>query len=418
MIYRVLMDGNDILNFQERKFVLLDPVVDTELNAAGSFEFTMPSDHYFYEDVNLLTSTIEVYEDENLIWYGRPTEIKTDFYKNKHVYCEGALAFFNDTVQRAHLYVERVYDVFETVIAAHNAQVSADRQFTVGEITVSNTITYWEVNYCSTFELLKKYCLNECGGYFFVRRENGVNYIDWLGERLDYNYQGVTFGANLLDLTSTIDMSSIVTCVLPLGATDMDTGEALTIKSVNFGSDVIDSDAVSTFGRITKVVTFSDIKDPDILYAAGEDYLTKQQFDNLVIECTAADLHFQNEEHDQFKVGQSVWCYSRPHLIDREFPLTKLSVRLDTAAKKITLGYSPKKKSLTQFWTETWEDEYDDEDPATEAEIEHINTQISGIQNQVSGLQNQVNSWGGDNWVHQIDGVTSNTGRVNFVTVT
>ena len=37
MIYRVIMDGNDILNFQERPFVLLNPVLNTELNTAGSF---------------------------------------------------------------------------------------------------------------------------------------------------------------------------------------------------------------------------------------------------------------------------------------------------------------------------------------------------------------------------------------------
>ena len=63
MIYRVLLDGNDILNFQEREYVLLSPSLDMELNTAGSFEFTMPPCHPFYDSVRLPASTVEVYED-------------------------------------------------------------------------------------------------------------------------------------------------------------------------------------------------------------------------------------------------------------------------------------------------------------------------------------------------------------------
>ena len=104
MIYRVIMDGNDILNFQEKPYILLNPNLEIELNTAGSFDFTMPPCHTFYDDIHPITSTIEVYEDEDLLWFGRPMEIKTDFLKNKQVYCEGALSFFNDTVQRPHEY--------------------------------------------------------------------------------------------------------------------------------------------------------------------------------------------------------------------------------------------------------------------------------------------------------------------------
>ena len=38
MIYRVLLDGNDILDYQDRRFVLLGPTLEMEVNAAGSFD--------------------------------------------------------------------------------------------------------------------------------------------------------------------------------------------------------------------------------------------------------------------------------------------------------------------------------------------------------------------------------------------
>ena len=396
MIYRVIMDGNDILNFQERQFVLLNPVLNTELNTAGSFEFTMPPSHTFYDDINPLASTIEVYENETLLWFGRPVEVRMDYYSQKLVYCEGALSFFNDSVQRAYEYESvRNHTFFEDVVTAHNAQVDSSRRFTVGNITVSNEYVERKLNYESTFDVLKTQCIDEMGGYLFVRRENGVNYIDWLKDMPYTCNQPVEFGLNLLNLTSCFDVSSIATCVIPLGATDMDTDETLTIKSVNNGSDTIESEAVSTYGRITKAVTFPDITDASVLYAAGADYLENLQFDNLVIECTAAELHLQNEEYEQFRVGQMIYCWSVPHLIGREFPLTKLSIRLDTAAKKITLG-TEKHPPLSKFYTEVWEPgANDEENPATEAEIERLETQIGNIQTQVGVVEGRVDNLSG-----------------------
>lgn len=112
MMYRVIMDGNDILNFQERVFVLLDPVLNTELNTAGSLEFTMPPSHAFYDDIQPLKPTIEVYEDEELLWFGRPVEVKTDYWKQRQVYCEGAFVFLMTAYNVLTSMTKYLYTVF------------------------------------------------------------------------------------------------------------------------------------------------------------------------------------------------------------------------------------------------------------------------------------------------------------------
>ena len=379
MQYRVIMDGNDILNFQEKPYILLHPSLEIELNTAGSFDFTMPPCHMFYADIHPLTSTIEVYEDEDLLWFGRPVEIKTDYLKNKQVYCEGALSFFNDTVQRPHEYDSIfVHDFFTTVIAAHNEQVSPSRQFTVGNITVENKKVYRTLRYESTFDVLKRPCLNAEGGYFFIRREDGVNYIDWLAEMPYSTNQPVEFGLNLLDITSGFNGSSIVTCVLPLGETDKETGEELTIASVNNGSDVIDSEAAETYGRITKAVQFNGVRYPDTLYEDGLEYLASHQFDGLLIECSAAELHSQNPNYEKFRVGQTVRCHSIPHLMDKNFPLLKMSISLDSAAKKITLG-SQKKQTLTEITKFDSESALSDMENKLDTAIGEIKPEIDAI---------------------------------------
>ena len=409
MIYRVIMDGNDILNFQEKEYVLLNPVLNMELNTAGSFEFSMPPSHAFYDALHPVISTIEVYEDESLLWFGRPMEVKKDFFNNRQIYCEGALAFFNDSVQRLHEYDSiSLHTFFRTVIANHNSQVAQDRQFTVGSITVTDKNVYRKLNYDSTYDCLKRQCLDAEGGYFFIRRENGVNYIDWLSSMPYTCNQPVEFGLNLLDLTSDFDATSIATCVIPLGDTDEETGEPLTVKSVNHGSDVIESVAASVYGRITKAVQFSGVKYAETLYADGLEYLENVQFDDLIIECTAAELHSQNENYEQFRVGQMIHCRSNPHLLDREFPLVKMSLNLDTAAKQIILGTAAR-TALSRIYKEV--EEVVEEDTSTKEEIEDIKDEVSDI-------KDIVDKWdgGGDGWTHQINGDTVTGGTINFVT--
>ena len=349
MIYRVIMDGNDILNFAEKPYILLNPTLETEINMAGSLEFTMHPSHAFYDDVLLLVSTLEVYEDEDLIWFGRPAEIKTDFHKNKIVYCEGALAFFNDTVQIAHEYNSiSIHEFFRRVVTAHNSQVAASRQFTVGQITIPDEKVYRNLRYESTANVLKRQCLSSHGGYFFLHRGNGVNTIDWLAEMPYTCNQPAEFGLNLLDFSANMEGSSVATCILPLGEKDESTGKELTVESINDGSPIIESAGVSVYGKITKVVTFNGVKDPQTLYEDGIEYLASTQFAETTIECTAAELHKQNPNFEKFMPGQTVRCHSVPHLLDREFPLLRISVRLDTAAKRITLG-NLKKQTLTEI---------------------------------------------------------------------
>lgn len=376
MIYRVKMDGQDIYNPQERQYALIEPNLSMELNTSGSFEFTMHSSHPFYGEIRPLTSIIEIYEDEVLIWYGRPVEISTDFYNRKKVYCEGALAFFNDSVQRVHEYnTISVRTFFSTVIANHNEQVDSFKRFTVGNVTVEDKTVYRKLNYKSTFETLRIQCLNAEGGYFFLRRENGVNYIDWLVEMPYDTNQPVEFGLNMLDASTDFDLTSFATCVLPLGE-EVD-GARLTVASINDGNDIIESEAIAEYGRIVKCVEFPGVTHVDTLYEDGLEYLQSVQFDNMTIECTAAELHWQNENYESFRIGQKVHTHSVPHLIDKYFNLIKMGISLDTAEKKITLG-TMRRPTLTEITRDT------------ESSLSDYGDQYQDVTEQIGGIQGTI----------------------------
>lgn len=414
MIYRVLFNGVDIYG-STPETTLLNPTMETELNNAGSLEFVLPPGHSFYDSPSILTSDVEVYEDNDLIWFGRPISIEKDWNNQKKVSCEGALAYFNDTIQRPQKWdAILVRDFFRRLIAVHNAQVSPNRQFTVGNITILDKYVYRELNYDTTFDCLQRMCLDAEGGYLFVRRENDVNYIDWLAEVPYVATQQVQFAVNLLDISQTLNGEDICTQVIPLGANisrvakvnestpycnvyaERDTGSEvvgrvnqgtdvtfdfimddtewyrisnpyngyskqqyltpqsgdipLTISYINGGSDLlVDQDAVDIYGPITKVQQWSEVHNPNELLENGRKWLTDEQYDKLSIEVDAAELHYLDSTVDAFKVGQLVHVTSTPHLIDKELPMTKISVSLDSGTKKIQIG-TPPHKTLTEIY--------------------------------------------------------------------
>jgi phage minor structural protein len=348
MIYRVLADGIDILG-AEASETLISPTLDTELNSAGDFEFTLPPDHPAYDDVKLMLTLIEIYEDGDLIFIGRPSEITIDWFKQKKVVCEGVLSYMNDTVVRPHDFDGAlISDVFRHIITEHNSQVDSSRQFTVGNITITDRYVYTSIDYDNCFTVLKSVCIDTTGGYLFVRKDdNDVLYLDWLAEVPYTNDQVVQFGSNLLDLTQDIRAEDICTVVLPLGA-QID-GVNLTIASVNDGSDILeDEDAIAVYGRITRVQSWTDIQDAQSLKEKAQRWLTEEQYDKLSIEVNAAELHYFDGSVGAYKLGQMVDVVSGPHGIDKQYPIIKMSISLDSGTKQVTLG-TPPRQELTSL---------------------------------------------------------------------
>lgn len=356
MIYKVLLDGVGIYE-SDNNVVIIEPSLSTELNAAGNFEFTMPPWHDYYSRVKILKSFVEVFEADQSIFYGRVTpHIEIDWNNNKKVYCEGMLAFFNDSIQRPYEWDSVLLsEFFETLVSRHNEQVSSELQFQVGNFTMDDVMLYEKTDYESTLECLQTMCLDANGGFMMCRRVNGVNYIDWYKTAPYTGNQPVQFGMNIMDLSQVIDNQDFCTVIIPLGAANEYTGSKLTVASVNDGHDYVESEAVSTYGRVTRVVEFDNINTPELLLAAAQLYLARLQFEGLSIECTAAELHHLTDEYNQFMVGQTVHVTSTPHLLDANFPIVKMELKLDQAGKQFTIG-TLEKKELTAIVKEGSED--------------------------------------------------------------
>ena len=76
---------------------LISPTLTREIGKAGSLEFTIPLGNIAHSALQKLRTTVSVEQDGVPIWEGRPMSHEQDFMLRQKVYCEGELAFLNDS---------------------------------------------------------------------------------------------------------------------------------------------------------------------------------------------------------------------------------------------------------------------------------------------------------------------------------
>lgn len=117
--------------------LLISPTLTREAGKAGSFEFTLPLGNVAHSALQKLKTIVEVEQDGTPIWRGRVMSHEMDFYLRQKVYCEGELAYLNDTALTPYRYPNiSIREFLENVIRNHNSQTDKYKAFTVGDVTV------------------------------------------------------------------------------------------------------------------------------------------------------------------------------------------------------------------------------------------------------------------------------------------
>lgn len=358
-MYQVLIDGRDLFYPGDPEYTVLDATVKLQLNDSGTFECEVPVTNPEYGNIKNRISMIQVLKDEKEIFYGEVRESEKDFYGTKQVYAVGELAFLFDSIQPQAKYQDMTSrQLLETWLNIHNSQVEDKKKFYVGMVTVhdSNDSLYRFTNQETTLDCIREKLCERLGGYLRIRKVDGKRYLDLvtLQEYGKICEQYIEFGENLLDYSENVSASDLYTCVIPKGARlDESPIEGLEayvdITSVNDGKDYLYSeDAVAVYGWNRCVVSWDDVTEPANLKKKGEDWLKDNQFETMVLELTAADLSMLDSSIESFELGDTVPVYSKPHGMDRTFPVQKLEFHLlDPSQDKLELG-STMKLSYTE----------------------------------------------------------------------
>ena len=331
-----------------------------ELNKADALTFTIFPQAPAYASIDRLKSTILASYKGTVKSRCRMIDDVLGWNNERDCLCEGELAFFNDSIQRPFVFPQddqhaTPEDYLTFLISRHNEQVSADRQFTVGTVTVTdpnNYISRSDTEYSTTWALINEGLLDTLGGYLWVRHENGVNYLDYLADFSTLANQPIKAGVNLLGISTERKGAEIATAILPLGAMDDDTQQRLTIEGI---TDYTDTDICKTgdivysiaaetqYGsRIVKVVTWDDVTvDTNLLSKAIAELAIVRQLPSTVT-ITAADLSAAGYNFNTFSLGTYVQIedgWHGAHGLAATYLVQKIEIDLlNPANNKLTLG--------------------------------------------------------------------------------
>lgn len=339
-MFYIYADGNAVYapHLSTEGYGVLSPKLTVELNKAGSLDFVLPPGNVMYDKIQKLKSIFTVFQNGDELFRGRALHDEKDFYKQKHTYCEGELAFLLDSQQRPikNSTTKTVKAWFQYYISNHNSRVEAAKQFTAGNITVpdaSKSLTLKTEDYSSTWDEIEQRLVNVYGGYLKVRVTNGKRYLDWLAESGETSSQIIEFGRNLLDITEHITAENIFTVLIPLGKTQSNssgvTTGKLTIASVNSNKDYLeDATAISLFGRIEATMDWSEVDNASTLKSLGQTALKQNIEQSITLTVKAVDLHLLDANTDSIHLGDWVRVVSLPHGLDKLFQCTKITYDL------------------------------------------------------------------------------------------
>lgn len=298
----------------DKDLQLYDATLELEDNSAGSFSFSIPPTHPYFNQMTIRDTIINIYCNDEWIWEGRIMNTKENFYKEMVVYCEGALAYLNDVIQEKKKYsYVTIRQLFSLLLNYHNTRIAAAstnenvspyNTIELGYIRpdISDTQIDFEVDYESTFSFISN-LIDTYGGHLIIRKneKTGNKSLEWKTDNeLNHANQTIDFGVNLLDYSNTRELEDFCTVVLPLGSEiekdgEESTGERYTCASANNNSPYIISEYAKKYGWYESVLDCDGVTDAEELKKLGENYMMLQfsnELQDMSLDVTALDLAY------------------------------------------------------------------------------------------------------------------------------
>ncbi|MBQ6413021.1 MAG: phage tail protein [Ruminococcus sp.] len=319
------------------EYAAINPKWTEELNKAGQLTFTLPTENSAYYAIQKLTVPVSIYHDGEEVFYGRVYSEDKDFYNQKAIVCEGALAFLNDVIIRPFEFTNSTADCVKAyidyILGLYNAECGADWKKIyrgVVDVTESNNYLYrYKDTYNNALTVLQDHTTaSTLGGYLSIRRDNGATYLDYTAQSGDQSEQYIEYGKNLLDITQRASAQDLYTVLIPLGQKTDD--GYVTIKSVNDNKDYIESaDGIAAFGRIVAVKQYEDITTPAALLTAGQADLAIGMTEKPSLSLSSVDMNNVGVDVSAFRCGDRIPVLSVPHGVSTYFVCSKTEIHLD-----------------------------------------------------------------------------------------
>ncbi len=351
-LFRIYVDGSLFYHPNLSKLAVSQAKMTEDAENIDSFTLSAPHNHPYLSSIHPMASTIVCKKGTTTVFEGRALDDGSDFYNTHTWTCESALAYLKDSQQPPFSYKGTLKGLLEYFLSNHNKAVEEKKQFTLGNVTVTDSndyISYSNSEYSCTLDAIKSKLINTHGGYLMVRYTDTGKVLDYLAEFNERSIQSVEYGKNLLDVKISRDHAERITALIPLGAkkkatdeegNEVESTERIDITSVNDGQNyVYDEAAVKEIGWIWTTEIWESVTLPGNLLRKANARLAE-----LISGITSMELTIVDESDTGADIGsvharQLVDCLSPPHGIDGRYAcMSKTVDYLNPSGNTITIG--------------------------------------------------------------------------------
>ena len=353
-LFRVYVDGELFYHPNLSKLAITEAKISENAVNIDSLSLSAPYSHPYINSIKPMASVIVCKKGEEIVFEGRAVDDGSDFYNTHSWTCESSLAYLKDTLQPPFSYKGPLKGLLEQFISVHNSKVEVQKQFKLGNITVTDNndyIAYSSSEYMKTIDAIKNKLINTHGGYLQVRYEKDGKYLDYLADFNLRSLQKVEFGKNITDVKITKDHTERVTALIPLGAkktktdengNEIQLDERVDITSVNNGLDYVhDEKEVKNIGWIWTTEIWNDVTLPGNLLRKAQSRLTDLAKGVTSIQLTIIDESDTGADIGDIHARMYVECISKPHGINGTYLcINRTRDYLNPAGNTITIGAS------------------------------------------------------------------------------
>lgn len=359
--------------------------ITCEQNSCGFCDFTIYPTHPLYSIIRE-HGRVVVKDDDSIIFSGFIYELEKELYLDGHIKCKGDLAYLAMSIIKPGQHTFKSVTGYLTwLLNTHNAQVSQDKQISLG--SVDEWSTYISVEYgqpTTPLESLSKDFLEvyTSGSVEIVYNEEGNSVLNYIR---DYKQTEklIKFGENLTDYRLTNNYENLATAIV---ATGCQVGESISGDPIylsltraqdgptKYGDDICIKGnalyskwAVEKYGWVQRVYSNEEVDDIDILISEACNILRESYLPQQELEIKAIDMHMLNPELPPIRVGEYVHIVSVPHNLDGYFACTAIELDLNnptnslyTFGKKFKSFTSSYKKESQDAARDVFNDEIDD----------------------------------------------------------
>lgn len=308
---------------------LTDGRIVKGINTIDTFTFSMLPSNAGFHLVNEFTTRVTVYNTakDRYDFIGRvlypETSMGDDGLITKEVTCESIAGYLCDSQQE---YVETknwtVKGLLKHLIDCHNSQVEEYKQFTIGEVTATDTNDnlYLGIQRENTWDSIADKLIKQIGGELRFRVIDGVNYIDYLEKVGEEKETEIALSVNMKSITREQNPTAYITRLYPYGCkltkevrtTDADgnvttetveTEERLDISSEAGKKYIDDEAAIAVYGIHSGTVIWDDVTTAGILHTKAKAWLEANNKVQIKYSITALDLSIIGLAIDDFDVG-------------------------------------------------------------------------------------------------------------------